>query len=561
MSSPPHRKRRPRAGTLTVLGLLGIAGLTTVYFWQTRGGKDDESAAAYHRVARGEFLVSVVEGGNLEAVNEIVVRNELQGTSRIIYIVPEGTNVKKGDLLVELDAGEAEDQLNQQQIQYESSLAKKVAAENALIITRSSVESDISAAELNVQFSEMDLEKFLSVERDQQERNAEIEIITAQEALQIAEEKLRWSEELTEKGFETKSNLDKDRLAVTNQKLALEKAESELQMLRDYDLERLQATYEANLSESRKELERVRKEGESKIAQAEADLRSAIATLELNQSKLEKMQEQLEATKIYAPQDGLVVYAESGSRFSNDSMIEEGASVRQRQELIKIPDISEMKVVVKVHESHVGMVRERAPAFVVLDSLPDQRFRGEVTSVAVLPDTQSRWGNPNLKVYETEIVVQAPLPDVKPGVSARAEIIVAQLQDVITVPIQAVTTRQGQQVCFVKTLTGTELRPVDVGLFNNRFIEIRTGLQEGDRVLLSPPLDEADSLLDNVVGEDEELDDVPTEAPEVKQKPAADSPGESGPRRRNEGNGPRAGEGRPRGDRSATEGKRPPRST
>ena len=81
--------------------------------------------------------------------------------------------------------------------------------------------------------------------------------------------------------------------------------------------------------------------------------------------------------------------------------------------------------------------------------MPDQRFQGMVNKVAPLPDSQSRWGNPDLKVYATEILITDKLPDVKPGVSARAEIIITNLANVLTVPIQAVTTRKGKQVVFL----------------------------------------------------------------------------------------------------------------
>ena len=107
-----------------------------------------------------------------------------------------------------------------------------------------------------------------------------------------------------------------------------------------------------------------------------------------------------------------------------------------------------MKLKVKIHESHINQVQLGQPAFVVLDSMPDQRFRGVVNKVAPLPDSQSRWGNPDLKVYATEILVTDKLPDVKPGVSARAEVIITNLPDALTVPIQAVTTRKGKQVVF-----------------------------------------------------------------------------------------------------------------
>jgi hypothetical protein len=111
-----------------------------------------------------------------------------------------------------------------------------------------------------------------------------------------------------------------------------------------------------------------------------------------------------------------------------------------------------------------------------------------VNKVGLVPDTQSRWGNPNLKVYATEILITDPLPDVKPGVSARAEIIITNLAQALTVPIQAVSTRRGRQVVFLEEAP-TQPVPVEVGLYNTKFIQIVSGVREGDRVLLAPPLD------------------------------------------------------------------------
>jgi hypothetical protein len=157
-----------------------------------------------------------------------------------------------------------------------------------------------------------------------------------------------------------------------------------------------------------------------------------------------------------------------------------------------------MKLQVKIHESHINQIRSGLPAYVVLDSMPDQRFRGFVARVAPLPDSSSRWGNPNLKVYATEVRITDPLPDVKPGVSARAEVVITNLTGVLTVPIQAVTTLRGQQVAYVGGNPPQPV-PVNVGMYNQRLIEIISGLKEGDRILLSPPFDTQDKDLGGAV--------------------------------------------------------------
>src|SRR6185436_12287006 len=113
---------------------------------------------------------------------------------------------------------------------------------------------------------------------------------------------------------------------------------------------------------------------------------------------------------------------------------------------------------------------------------------------AVLPNSQDRWMNPNLKVYSTDVLIEEELPDLKPGASARAEIIVTNLLNALTVPLQSVTTVKGKQVCYVQQGDDLAAVPVTVGNFNDQFIEIRAGLKEGDQVALTPPANASEDL-------------------------------------------------------------------
>jgi HlyD family secretion protein len=273
-----------------------------------------------------------------------------------------------------------------------------------------------------------------------------------------------------------------------------ETSQSNHQMLEAFDLKKMLAEYVSKKKEAISALERAQKQGESKIAQNEAEVNSAQVTLRLTEESLAKKIEQLKATKVYAPTPGLVIYAKSRNRWSDDDQITEGAMVRNRMELVKIPDVSSMKVIVKVHESMISQIKKGQKAHVVLDSIPDQRFKGEVTKVAIIPDSDRSWMNPDLKVYSTEIVISDTIAGVKPGVSAKAEIVIKELNDVLTVPIQAVTTLDGKQLCYVSKGGTPEPVEVEVGNFNTKFIEIRSGLKEGDQVMLDPPLDKRVNL-------------------------------------------------------------------
>lgn len=515
---PPVLRRRP-----VLFGAAGLVLLALVILW-LRPARPAVEPTAYYEVKRGDFTVSVVEGGTLSAVSEYSIRSEVEGTARIISIVPEGSYVKKGDLLVELDSASAQDQVNQQQINYEKA---KFGVEQALAqleIQKSATNSEYLAAELKLKLARIDLEKYEQGQRLVDLVEASNKLVQAQAQLMVNMDTYRNSTNLAAKGYETKQKVDSDRLAVLNSANALIVASNSIWMLRQFDEVKQAETYRAAVLQAAQELDRVVSQNVRKMAQYSADLITQSNTLALSEQKLERDKKNLAATIIRAPQDGLVVYPVSDSHFSSESLIEGGAIVRNRQELIKLPDLSRMKVVIKVHESHVNMIRPGLPAFVMLDSMPDERFRGVVEKVAPLPDTQSRWGNPNLKVYNTEIYLTDTLPNVKPGVSAKAEIIVTNIAGAISVPIQAIATYQGQPAAYLVHGHRSEPRPVEVGMFNTKFIEITKGLKPGDRILLSPPFEAREKDLEGSVLAEGEKAGAATNAP-PRATPPAPAPG------------------------------------
>jgi HlyD family secretion protein len=481
------------AATLTLAALAWIA-------WPT--AKTPASPLDWHTVQRGDFLVSIIEGGTLKALHEVTVRSELEGVAKILSIVPEGTNVQMGDLLIELDSSDLRDRVNAQEVVYENTKFSYVQAKESLAIQQSVIESNIKDYELRVEFAQTDLEKYKEGDWPQMLKNVDARTTIAREETERAKERFKWTQELHAKGYATKSELEADSLTVKRKEIEVSQAEEEKRLLTKYDYPKRVRQLEANLDQARKELERLRRRSESQIAQLDASLKSQSNTLDLQEKRLNELKDQLKLTKIIAPQDGLVVYASSSSPGSG-TLIEEGATVRQKQDIIKLPDVSQMLLEVRVHESHVQQIAPGLQAWVTIDSLHDQRFRGTVRKVAVLPDSTSRYFNPNLKVYTTEVLIEDELPDIKPGVSGRAEIIITNIADVLTVPIQAVTTIKGQQVCLVGNHSTPTPVPVEVGLFNDRVIEIKSGLKAGERVLLAPAAsgDEID-LSGSIVGND-----------------------------------------------------------
>jgi len=492
-------RRHPRR-VFALLGLVAAALLALTL----RPVKPHTPATAYHTVERRDFLVSVIEGGALAATQELQVICEMEGTPRILRIVAEGTSVKKGDLLVELDSSGIKEKLDALEVTVENARFALTKAKEDLDIQKLLNEANNKDAELTVEFALSDLEKYKLGDWPQAKRALEADITITKEEVQRAKDKLDWTTKLHGKGYATRSELEGDQLALKRQEIALEKSSEALRLSEKYDYPKKVRLLDSAHHQAMLALLRIKQRSKSLLSAAEADLKARENTLELQNTNLAETRQQLQLAKIFAPQDGLVVFAPVSSSLGQP--IEEGAVVRQKQPIIKLPDVSKMMVEIKIHESHIRQVKPGLPAFVTIDSMPDKQFNGVVKKVAPLPDSNSRFYSPNLKVYAAEVLIDETLADFKPGVSARAEIVVTNLQKVLVVPIQCVTSHKGRQVCYIERGGEPAPVPVEVGFHNDKLIEIRKGLKEGDRVMLSPLSNGGGLDLDNSLVKDNAKD-------------------------------------------------------
>jgi HlyD family secretion protein len=442
-------------------------------------------------VKRGPLRISVTESGTIQAREQIILKSEVEGRTTILTLIEEGTRVKKGDLLVELDASSLLDAKVDQQIRVQNAEASFVGARENLAVVENQAKSDVDKATLSLDFAKQDLKKYTEGEYQNERKKMESEITLAKEEVQTAEEKLKWSQKLAEKEYISQTELQIDELSAHKNKLDLELAESNLRLFEDFTHPRNLAQLESDVNQAQMALERTDRKAKADVVQAEADLKAKESEFERQKDKLQKNEEQIAKTKIYAPADGLVIYATSaktqGFRGSQEPLAE-GSEVHEQEELIYLPTASAVKAEVKIHETSLQKVKLGLPVVVTVDALPGKTFTGHVEKIAPLPDAQMIWMNPDLKVYNTEVYLDGQGDYLRTGMSCKAEIIIEDYKDVTYIPVQAVLRIGGEPTVYVQT--GGEFKPrkVKIGLDNNRMIRVTEGLKEGEVVLLTPPL-------------------------------------------------------------------------
>jgi multidrug efflux pump subunit AcrA (membrane-fusion protein) len=432
---------------LLFVGLVG-GGFVLVPQLVSLTNSDESLGALTHVVKRGGFMITIKEDGNVESAQNVEVKCQIAGGATILWIVEDGKIVEKGEELVRLDQSQLDDQLNSQTIVYERAMATKIQAEE-----------DFETAVISVlEYKEGLYKKEL--------QDTEALIIIARENLSSSENLLKHTTRMARKGFATQLQLRADQFGVQRANLELQSANLSKKTLTDYTYAKMLKSLEATRDA------------------AEARKRSELAAFNLEKVRKDRLEDQLKYCIVTAPQSGMVVYANNMSRRSSSTQaqIEEGSMVREGQNLIRLPDLTNMQVKVTVHETKVNLLRSGMPARIVIQ---DKVLDGTVISIANQPEPGS-WMSSSIKEYATTVTIDGFTEGLKPGMTAEVEILIADLENVLIVPVAAVVEQRGQFLAWVQTEKGPERRLLSLGQTNDRDIEIKDGLIIGDVVILNP---------------------------------------------------------------------------
>ena len=486
-------KKRYLFGALALAAAAGGAALLA-----RRGGSDASDAEPWARAQRGPLVVDLAEDGEIKPAEQLTIKSEVEGRHSILYIIPEGTMVKKGDLLVELDVATTVDEKVNQDIAVTNAASALEMKREDLEIARNQAASDVELAEQDLAFAREDLVKYEEGEYPNKLDETKGSVTLAEQELEQAKEKYEWSRKLHAEDFLSESELKGDELSWRHKELALATARGNLALLETYTHRRELAKLRSDVRQKEAALDRVRRKAASSILQEESSLRARESEFNRQRQKLEKLEEQIAKAKIYAPMAGQVIYSTSNQRpWENSEPLKEGVEVWERRDLIILPTADTFVASTVVRESALKSLSTGMPVRVTCDAIPGKEFSGTLSRIAPMPDNGRRWMNPDIKEYPAEVRIDGGVGELKNGMGCRLRILLAEYEDAVrdlvyeavSVPVQCVVRVGGQSCVWVKTPRGPERRAVEAGLDNNRFVRILSGLEGGEEVLLVPPLE------------------------------------------------------------------------
>jgi len=457
------RNSVPRKGVsgLLIVALFAVtAGLAIGgYYLLAASASEGGEEPLIHVVKSEPFDHIVLEQGEVASSSNVDVDCEVKsrnsaGTS-ILWVIEEGAIVKKGDKLVDLDASALENEVKQQRVIVNSSLALKISAQ-------STFEQAVVAQE--------EYEEGTFVQEEREFINL---ILEARETLERTQANLVFSEKLQSRGFQSELALAADEFAVLKAKNQFELQESKLKTLQKITKRKMLIGFVADI-----ETARARVESETQSHDEEVD-------------KLAEIEEQIDKCTIFAPEDGIVVHGNKySSRGGNaEFVVEAGANVRERQTIVKLPDPTKMQVQAKINEARVPLVVIGMPVAITIGALQNQTLKGRVIKVNKYAEPSS-WFSSSVKEYATFIEIIDPPEEVRTGMTSEVRIFVEQIESVVQIPVQALYEFKGHMFVLVQKSEGEtatyDSREIKIGSSNDKMVTIEDGLAEGEHVVLNP---------------------------------------------------------------------------
>jgi multidrug efflux pump subunit AcrA (membrane-fusion protein) len=385
----------------------------------------------FHKVGRGDVVVSITERGTLEAAVSTPIKCLLRSitpgskaASTIKTLAEDGDTVKKGTKLVEFDDTALRDRANAQKVilAEKRALLEQAMKERDLVLAQTKL--DTAAAEDNLELAELDLKDAAP----EQKRKLEIRVRMAQRALEKAK-------------LEAATRKDNAESAIAPRQAAVD-AEA------------------ARLAELNEQL------GHCTLF---APHDGMVVYHDTGRSVIGLSRDPITAL---------------GETVVEGQILMSVVVLNKMQLVANVHEASIHYVTPGPGGARPAMAQ---PAKVTIDAVPGKPINGQVQAVSAVPRA-SDWFSADVKRYPVTISLDFDngAQRLKPGMSGTVAILVREQKDVLRLPVQAVRRFRGKATCLVKTETGVEERALILGEVSDTFAEIRDGVKEGEEVALNP---------------------------------------------------------------------------
>jgi multidrug efflux pump subunit AcrA (membrane-fusion protein) len=422
---PKHRLGQissPRRKAI-VWGLTGIVLAGGGYAAYRYSAKAEKVEVPVAKVRKAEFVISVRTRGELKSVNSMILTAPQVPDPRIVRIAESGRPIRKGEVVVEFDAAQEEQNLLERNttVRTVDSEIVQTKASHRMITEQDGM--NVMTAEFNLERSKLDASKAEVV--------SEIEGAKSRIDVGISEGELMQVKSVLNAHDETQK-ADLDRLAQRKDKV-----------MRD-------------------------------VQRAKGYLSKMV---------------------IRAPQDGIVNilpnFRAQGSFGSSPPPFKEGDRAWTGAAIAEIPDLSNMRIELKLDEVDRGKLQLNQLVRVRVDAIPDRELVAQLDWISPIAQVQYKGFGMSEKTFPARATLKQLDARLRPGMSSTAEIVIESEPDRLLLPVRASFMHGGKPAVYVQKGDQFVIREIEVGKRNDTDMVVVSGVQEGEIVALENPIEAA----------------------------------------------------------------------
>ena len=240
------------------------------------------------------------------------------------------------------------------------------------------------------------------------------------------------------------------------------------------------------LEQAKLNLRKVKISTESKVVQSKKSIDNYRRRIRRTTDQLNRYKEYMTMMELRAPVDGVVIYGDPDRRWGNLD-VKPGIDIGKGQVLITIPEMSNLVVDFDLPEQYRSKINRGDRAVISPDSLPGEKFEGEISHIDTLPVNLVNWDNSSPKIYKSKLKLDHQSPRLVNGMSVQINIVTKTIPQTLFIPVEAVFEDNDRFFVYRGSLTGPKEVDVKIGESNDNFVQILSGLEEDDIVYLYRP--------------------------------------------------------------------------
>lgn len=443
------------------------------------------STLAVIRAQKAPLESCLIEHGTLESRSCLSITNPVVAAPvKLASMKPYGSLVKKGEVVARLDLTSLNATVADQQSKILAARVKLQEAQEAMDTLRSKNEGELAAAELQLEFAQIDLNKYLTEEKQVELNDRRGQIAMADRDLKEAEEKLNYYRTFHKRGFVSSEQLKAKEAEVERSRFNLAQSQSRLKIFERYMIPRQERTLQARVDELKRDHAKLKKTQNWALVKAQTDINTSKAGLTAEETKLTALQTQLALSEVKAPQDGILAAPKAEAQKTRPTI---GADLQPSQVIFTMPKMDDLRITVRIGEAEMRKLQLKQTARINIDSDDDIACSGTLEKVEFHAD--AAWARNDMQ--PRDFIAHVKLSNAKHiewtnlGQRARVEFTLERLEDALQLPASAITEKDGKSYVMVMTQEGPSPRELRTGCTDGKHVEIRQGLEAGERVVLT----------------------------------------------------------------------------